>query len=207
MTSLTGLQKLYDTEGVSSIAIYLKDRNDLKGFYKDFNAKLKEQGIPLQALPFYDEKISPFYVGVTQFIFAAASLFLILVSLVVVISLANTMSMAVVERTREIGTMRSIGYLPSHVTRLFMIEGSFLIGLGLGFGLILNFVVSYLVNNFTNFRFAPPGISGDAQFLVITNMGVSAFLAVVFLLMGLAAVVTVVRRRTEMAVAQLFQGI
>src|SRR5262249_40160894 len=97
LTSLETLQRLYETDGVSNISIFLKDRKDLSGFYRDFRDKIKAEGIPVSVLPYQDEKVSPFYVGVTQFIYAAASFFLMLVSLVVVISLANTISMNVVE--------------------------------------------------------------------------------------------------------------
>lgn len=206
LTGLDTLQKLYDTEDVSSIAIYLKDRSDLRAFYRDFSHKLQDSGIPLKATPYYDETVSPFYVGVTQFIYSAAALFLLLVSTVVVISLANTISMTVVERTREIGTLRSIGYLPSHVNRLFLIEGVFLVSFGLAAGFVANYGLAYFVNHYTNFRFAPPGIAGDAQFLIVTNNGVSAVLASIFILIGVIAVYTVVRRRTRLPVANLFQS-
>ncbi len=206
LTSLQTLQRLYDTDGVSSMAIYLRDRGELRSFTRDFRAKIQAEKIPVEVLPFRDEKVSPFYVGVTQFVYAAAGFFLLLVSSVVVISLANTMSMAVIERTREIGTLRSIGYLPSQVGRIFLMEGALLVAIGLTGGLTLNHVVAYLVNNHTNFRFAPPGIAGDAQFLVITNSGVSAALAVIFLAIGMAAIGAVVKKRTSMPVAVLFQG-
>jgi putative ABC transport system permease protein len=206
LTSLETLQKLYDTEGVSSMAIYLKDRSELGGFYRDFTRKLADAQIPLKATPYYEESVSPFYVGVTQFIYSAAAFFLLLVSTVVVISLANTISMTVVERTREIGTLRSIGYLPQHVNRLFLIEGVLLVSIGLLTGFAANYGLAFLVNHYTNFRFAPPGIAGDAQFLIITNNAVSAVLAAVFVVIGAAAVYAVVRRRTQLPVAHLFQS-
>ena len=206
MTGVDTLQRLYDTEGVSSMAIYLKDRSDLRSFYRDFDRKLAEAGIPLKAMPYYDESVSPFYVGVIQFIYSAAAFFLLLVSTVVVISLANTISMTVVERTREIGTLRSIGYLPTHVNRLFLVEGVYLVCLGLLAGFAANYGLAYLVNHYTNFRFAPPGIAGDAQFLIITNIGVLAALAAVFVVVGAIAVQVVVRRRTELPVAELSRG-
>jgi putative ABC transport system permease protein len=206
MTSLETLQKLYDTDGVAWLALYLKDRSQLRSFYRDFSVKLKDAGINLKALPYSDALISPFYVGVTQFIYSAAAFFLILVSTVVVISLANTISMTVVERTREIGTLRSIGYLPQTVVRLFQLEGAMLLTMGLGVGLGLNHLAAYWVNHFTNFRFAPPGIAGDAQFLIVTNATVSVFLGLVFFGVGLVAVTAVVRRRVSLPVAKLFQG-
>jgi putative ABC transport system permease protein len=41
----------------------------------------------------------------------------------VLFAVSNTLAMAVVERTREIGTLRAMGSLPSLIVRNFIIEG------------------------------------------------------------------------------------
>lgn len=70
----------------------------------------------------------------------------LLIALIVVLSITNTLSMAVIERTSEIGTSMAIG-VPRHgVLRLFVWEGA-LLGLaggtlGVAIGLVLGEVVS-----------------------------------------------------------------
>jgi putative ABC transport system permease protein len=62
---------------------------------------------------------------------------------VAAVGVVNTMVMAILERTREIGVMRAVGAKRSTVSRLFTIEASVLgflggiIGLGIGYVLIL----------------------------------------------------------------------
>ncbi len=79
---------------------------------------------------------------------------------VAAIGIVNTMVMAVLERTREIGIIRAIGGKRSTVRRLFTVEASMLgflggaIGIGLGYGLIL------LANIFINEQLATNAVIG-----------------------------------------------
>ena len=62
----------------------------------------------------------------------------LIIATIVVLSIANTMSMSVLERTREIGTVMAMGAGPGRVVREFLLEGAILgvagglAGLGLG---------------------------------------------------------------------------
>ena len=47
----------------------------------------------------------------------------IIVALIVIFMIGNAMTMNIAERTREITTLRAIGLKPSHITRLFLLEG------------------------------------------------------------------------------------
>lgn len=52
----------------------------------------------------------------------------VIIGLIIVLSISNTQTMSVLERTTEIGTNLALGQRPSAIMRLFLIEG-FLIGL------------------------------------------------------------------------------
>jgi putative ABC transport system permease protein len=70
---------------------------------------------------------------------------------VAAVGVVNTMVMAILERTREIGVMRAVGARRSVVSRLFTFEAALLgfiggvIGLGVGYGLIL--IANPLIND------------------------------------------------------------
>jgi len=72
---------------------------------------------------------------------AAVSLF------VAAIGIANTMIMAVYERTREIGIMKVIGAAISDVRKLFLLEAALIGFWGGVFGIIMALIGSYLLNN------------------------------------------------------------
>jgi putative ABC transport system permease protein len=73
-----------------------------------------------------------------------AMAFVAVVALVVsVLGIINTMLMAVLERTREIGVMKAVGARDSHISLVFLVEGA-LVGLvGGGLGLLLAWAASF----------------------------------------------------------------
>ena len=91
--------------------------------------------------------------GMYDMIFA---LMLAVVLAIVVLSIANAMSMAVVERTREIGTLRAIGLRRSGITRMFVSEALMLVVVGTITGLLLTALTRYGVN-VADIRYVPPG--------------------------------------------------
>lgn len=62
------------------------------------------------------------------------------------IGIFNTMTMAVTERTQEIGIMKAIGASPSIIRRMFLMESAYIGILGCVIGIIISYGVSYLVN-------------------------------------------------------------
>jgi len=64
----------------------------------------------------------------------------IIVLTIVALSVVNTISMAVLERTREIGTLRALGLKRSGVVRIFAIEGTLLAAVGSLCGFFLTLI-------------------------------------------------------------------
>ncbi|MHC1740665.1 MAG: ABC transporter permease [Anaerolineaceae bacterium] len=71
----------------------------------------------------------------------------ILIALVGSIGLTGTMSMNIMERTREIGIMRSIGASDQVLTRMVLIEGLIIGWLSWALGAVLSFPISSLMSN------------------------------------------------------------
>ncbi len=66
--------------------------------------------------------------------------------LIASIGIFNTMTMAVTERTREIGVLKAIGASPSLIQRLFLMESTFIGLLGTGLAIIVSYAVSFAAN-------------------------------------------------------------
>ncbi len=84
-------------------------------------------------------------VAQTQFILgglAAISLF------VAALNIANTMTMAIYERTREIGVMKVLGCELGKIRTLFLVEAGGIGFLGGVIGVILSLIISFIMNNF-----------------------------------------------------------
>jgi putative ABC transport system permease protein len=113
---------------------------------------LKDQ--PLEVHDF--ETLNPYY-GQTVGFFAAIFGFIsILIGVIVLFTVGNTMSMAVVERTPEIGTLRAIGLRRSGIRKMFMAEGMLLGLAGSVLGILATLVLAFLINH-GGITWTPPG--------------------------------------------------
>jgi putative ABC transport system permease protein len=92
-------------------------------------------------------ELTPFYGQVVR-MFSAIFLFLSLVmGVIVLFAVVNTMTMSVMERTNEIGTVRAMGVRRGGIRSQFIAEG-FLIGaIGATAGAALAFLIAALVNH------------------------------------------------------------
>ncbi|MGG4488631.1 ABC transporter permease [Metabacillus idriensis] len=66
--------------------------------------------------------------------------------LIASIGIFNTMTMAVTERTQEIGIMKAIGAQPGIIRRIFLLESAFIGILGALLGVALSYVISLAAN-------------------------------------------------------------
>jgi acetoin utilization transport system permease protein len=66
--------------------------------------------------------------------------------LIASIGIFNTMTMAVTERTQEIGIMKAIGAQPGMIRRIFLLESAFIGILGALLGVAIAYVISFAVN-------------------------------------------------------------
>lgn len=140
---LTFARSLYDTEGASQLNILLAGADGLPGQGDRLEQALRAAGLAVEVLPW--TALSPFFVK-TERMFQIIFFFMfVIVSVIIVMSVVNTVSMAVLERSREIGTLRAMGAKRWLVVRLFGLEGLLLglfgclLGAGL-FGLSLGFI-------------------------------------------------------------------
>ncbi|TWT24711.1 ABC transporter permease [Planomicrobium sp. CPCC 101110] len=66
--------------------------------------------------------------------------------LIASIGIFNTMTMAVTERTREIGVMKAIGAQPKLIQKLFLMESAAIGIIGTVFAIIISYGISFLAN-------------------------------------------------------------
>jgi putative ABC transport system permease protein len=109
---------------------------------------------PLAVLDY--ETLNPFY-GQTLAMFAAIFGFIaVLMGAVVLFTVTNTMSMAVVERTAEIGTLRAMGLRRSGIRLMFVSEGFVLGCIGAVLGIAAALATSWMINQM-ELTWLPPG--------------------------------------------------
>lgn len=135
LVTLNFAQALYDTTSVDRINVLL-DRTELT---EPMRARLAQdfadRGLQVE-IKAWDE-LSPFYTKVKQMFEVIFMFSFLIVFIIVVMSVVNTVSMAIMERTREIGTLRALGLKRRGIVGLFAVESMLLGVFGSALGIIL----------------------------------------------------------------------
>ncbi len=134
-----------------------------------------------EALEIQDfEVLNPFYGQALKMFAAIFSFIAVLIGAIVLFTVSNTMSMAVVERTAEIGTLRAMGLRRSGIRAMFVSEGIVIGVLGAVLGIVVALVLAWAINH-GGLTWTPPGriepvplfvrIFGETRMLVGSAIG------------------------------------
>ena len=139
---------------VTGVVLQLHRTEDLPVARARLLQLFKEHGLSLEVRDFGE--LNPFYGQVVQ-MFSGIFLFISMVmGMIVLFAVVNTMTMNVMERTNEIGTIRAMGVRRSGIRLQFTLEG-FLIGaIGAAIGAVLAVTIAALVNG-AALTWIPPG--------------------------------------------------
>jgi putative ABC transport system permease protein len=171
---ITFARKLMRVKGSTSWVVLLKNTESTARIVDTISPNMAAadfQIIPWSNLAdFYNKTVTLFskQVDVMKFI----------IGLIIILTISNTQTMSVMERTTEIGTSLAIGLRNSEVMRLFLIEGMLIgftggiIGIALGFGLAESISAIGIPMP------PPPGMTRGftGQILVNTPLAIDAFL-------------------------------
>jgi putative ABC transport system permease protein len=201
---LSVLQSLYGTDGATYLAVYLNPKVSVPNAFKRIQGGINTAGLDYQVYPFDDDNIGLFYVGTVGFLYIMAGFFIFLIFGAVALSIVNSMTISILERVREIGTLRAIGFTNSQTAKLFTIESLYLTGISLGIAYFAAQVMGMIINAL-NIRFDPPGIAGDMQFVVTPDTWFCFLLAIPVLMICLICAYAVSRKLVNKPIIELLQ--
>jgi putative ABC transport system permease protein len=171
-------QALLLTDRISTLAVHLKRTDDTEAVA----AELRQAGLPL-ALQTWREQAF-FYEAVRALYNRIFGLLGAIIVLIVGFAVFNTIAMAVVERTREIGTLRALGALPGQIVRDFALEGLILGAGGAVAGLLACALGAGLVQALDLQMPPPPGRS--VGYPLHINLDATLFGGTVLLIVALS---------------------
>jgi putative ABC transport system permease protein len=117
LTDVAAVQRLLLTDKVSTLSLYLKDTGDTGAVASRVQASEPQ----LAVRTWLD--LAMFYQAVRELYNRIFGMLGAIMLVIVLFAMSNTMSMAVAERTREIGTLRAMGTHPGEIVRNFLFEG------------------------------------------------------------------------------------
>ncbi|MGA1863711.1 MAG: ABC transporter permease [bacterium] len=190
-------QSLYDTEKADQIVVLLNDWKKTDQVRISLLRRLSEAGISCEIKTW--NELSSYYRQVKQMFDMIFMFIYCIVLIIVIMSVINTMGTAVLERTREIGTLRALGIKQRGVNLLFAIEGAMLGFWGSIAGIVLNIAIWGFILMIKP-TYIPPGLSSPVP-LVINLVPSFLFSLMVFLiLLSLLAAILPARRAARLKV-------
>jgi putative ABC transport system permease protein len=181
------VSRLLQSEGtVSKLVLFLKRGSDEDAAARRIGSALNGAGFPVvirkwrELAVFYDQ-VRLLYVGIFGFVGTV-------LVVIVILSAAIVMTMAVTERTREIGTVRALGTRPSGVLRMFLAEGVLIAGVGCAAGAVFALIVRAGLNAW-GFTLPPPpgGTHGDPIHVQLYPLAYAAGFVAMLLTMAIAS--------------------
>jgi putative ABC transport system permease protein len=140
-------QRLLDTRSVTQYAVLLRRPQDAAAFASDLQRAARAAGLDVEAMDWRDHFVyGEEYRRGMQLLGLYRALVLLVVIAIAGMAVFTTMLRSVAERTREIGALRSLGFLRRHVLGLFVLESAFLAGVASAIGLAATLALSVAID-------------------------------------------------------------
>ena len=178
-TSVEAAQHLLMSDRVSTLSVYLDGTDAVPAVFEELAPSDAAHAYkPWWEQAFYYDSVRALY----NRIFGLLGL---IIATLVFFSVSNTLAMAVVERTREIGTLRALGALPGEIVAQFLREGAMIGAIGAALGTLLAGIVALAMPHLGLEMPPPPGrsvgypllINASLPLYLITNAGIIALCA------------------------------
>lgn len=173
VVGLDTAQALLNSPRVSTLSIYLRHTSNTLNYQQSITKRYPQLASRNWSdLAFFYHKVRDLY----NRIFTVIGVELVLV---VMLSVANTMSMAVIERTREIGTLAALGTLPGEMLRNFVLEAMLIGSLGSMLGMLLAGLLTLYLNLNVVMMPPPPGMTEGYPLSIAFSLPLYALTGVV----------------------------
>lgn len=179
------VQSVLATQSVEKIIILLNKTENLSQFISSLDDLIAEKQLDIEfkvwsELTTYYHKVVALYNGIFDVI-------RIIISVIILFSIVNTMTMTVFERVREIGTLRAIGTTKVGIMKIFVAEG-FLLGLiGSILGIIVGILIAYSIN-FSGGIYIPPPPGMNRGYISLILIVPNIIISSTFLIVTVATI-------------------
>jgi len=167
-------QHLLNTKDVERVVVLLNQTGDTPKVANMLKQRFAAAGLPLEIKTWHD--LADFYQAVVRLYGGIFRVVNLIIAALFLFGIANTLTMSIFERVREIGTLRAIGTRRAGVRNMFLWEG-FVMGLAGGvIGIFAGLITAFVINLFGGFYIPPPpGMSDGYQAFISVDPGTVAY--------------------------------
>ncbi len=169
-------KQLIRTDGIQTLVVVLdKTANTLIAKNEILNT-IKSMNMNLEIRTW--KQLADFYNKTVELYGRQFFVLKLIITIIVVLSIFNTINMAIWERTREIGTIMAMGYKRLDIMKLFLAEGLILGVLGGILGIIIGVATARIISFFGIPMPPPPGatVGWTAFIKVVPDLLVSSMI-------------------------------
>jgi putative ABC transport system permease protein len=152
---IAGAQQLLQTTKIEKLLVFLNETSDTDAMRSDLTRTFAQQGWTLEMKEW--SELATFYHQVVALYNGIFGFLGILVFCIVIFSVANTITMSILERTREIGTLMAMGTTRGRIWRSFLAEGVLIGIIGGVLGIAGGALMAQLINHGHVMLPPPPG--------------------------------------------------
>jgi putative ABC transport system permease protein len=152
---IAGAQQLLQTTKIEKLLVFLNETSDTDAMRSDLTRTFAQQGWKLEMKEW--SELATFYHQVVALYNGIFGFLGILVFCIVIFSVANTITMSILERTREIGTLMAMGTTRGRIWRSFLAEGVLIGIIGGVLGIAGGALMAQLINHGHVMLPPPPG--------------------------------------------------
>jgi len=181
-------QSLLASHKATTLSVYLRDTDLTEPMAKEVRSRHPDLGVRTwEDLATFYHKVKALY----NRIFATLG---VIIVVMVFFAIYNTMSMVVVERTREIGTLIALGAYRWEIVRNFLLESALLGAIGSGLGALLAATISLALRHSHIMMPPPPGRTEGYPLLIYFYWDVALVIMLLVILTSAAAAWLAARR-------------
>ena len=204
--SLHDAQRLLDTDKVSMVTVALKSLDHLDLFVARLKAEAAANHVDLDVVPSEDHQIASYLTGGLQTLSVFRNLFMVVLIIIGIMSVVNTMTKAVNERIREIGTLRSLGFFRHHLVFMFSVEGMFLSVIACGVGFTFTLALSWIIN-LTGYSYDAGLFSNPVPLLISFAPSAWLFSGLLFSVLAMSSAWFCSRKACQMVIADAMRHV
>ena len=172
---LSAAKQLLRVEGTHRWVILLDDTGDTDRVLRALKSQFSGANPRLEFKSWRD--LADFYNKTVELYSQQMNVVKLIIALIVILSISNTMTMNVLERTGEIGTLMAVGTKQKQILKLFVSEGLILGIIGGSAGILLGVLLAVLISAVGIPMPPAPGMSHGftAEILVSHKLMIEAF--------------------------------
>ena len=195
MTSVESAQTLMNSRNISLMSVELRRRSFKEEFTALFNERISKKYPEIKIMTWLEHPVGETYLKTLDLMGIFRNFVVLVILIISVLSVINTLIKIIKERSREIGTLRSIGFKSAEVMRMFFYETILLSCLGTGIGCCSAFVLTVFLDSL-QIRYKAGLLSEPVLFRI--NFSLEGYLNAFCILLSVSLIACLYSTRREL---------